>query len=138
VHGVVLSEGESRALLNNFMKLADLILEALDDLARLLLLGLGLLNELPALLNLTSENCNGVRVFLGKLNSPLDSSCVLEDGVVKFLAPRRKYYNRYNNSYLLTNLFSLSYEVFNARWSFSYSLRNFSMDWSPTSSWRTS
>lgn len=42
------------------MELGDLVLEALDDLPGLLLLVLGSLNEFPALLDLSSEDSNGV------------------------------------------------------------------------------
>ena len=89
VNSVVLSERETRTLLDDLVELADLILEALDDLPGLLLSALGLLDELPALLNLSPEDSDGVRVLLSELDGSLDPCCILQDSVVKLLASRK-------------------------------------------------
>jgi len=133
MHGIVLTEGKSRALLNDFVKLSNLILEPLDDLSSLFFFGLGLFDELPALLNLSPKHSDCVAVLLCKLNSSLDSCRILQDCVVEFLAPKIQIIN-VTVTYLLTSLFSDSYDVFRALCNFSYSFLNFSMLWSPTSS----
>ena len=69
------------------MKLGDFILELLDDLPGLLFLVLGCLNELPTLLNFSSENSNGVAVLLGQLDSALNLGSVCNNCIVELLAP---------------------------------------------------
>lgn len=86
VNSVVLTKRKSRSLLDNLVKLGDFVLEPLDDFPSLLLLVLGGLNKLPALLNFPSEDCNGVRIFLCKLNGSLDSCRILQNCVIQFLA----------------------------------------------------
>ena len=77
MNGVVLTKRESRSLLHNFVKFGDLILESLDDLSGFFLFLLGSLNKFPAFLDLSSENSDGVGIFLGELDSSLDSSSIL-------------------------------------------------------------
>lgn len=85
---VVLSHGETRALLNDLVQLGNLLFESVDDLSCLLLLGLGSLNELPAFVNFSSEHTDGVRIFLSQLDSSLDSGSIRQDRVVQVLASK--------------------------------------------------
>jgi hypothetical protein len=82
VNGVILSKGETRALLNNLVELGNLVLEALNDLPGLLFLVLGGLNKLPALLDLSSQDSDGVGILLGQLNGSLDSCSILQNCII--------------------------------------------------------
>jgi hypothetical protein len=64
----------------------DFTLQVRDDLSGLLLVVLGLFDELPGLIDLLSEDSDGLRVLLGQLDGCLDSCSVLENGLVQILA----------------------------------------------------
>lgn len=68
----------------------DLVLEVGDDLAGLFLVVLGLLYQLPGLVDLLPQDRNGLRVLLGQLDGCLDSSGVLHDGLIQVLAPGKR------------------------------------------------
>lgn len=70
------------------MKLRNFILELMDDLACLLFLRLGSLNEFPALVDFSSEHSDGVGVFLSELDGTLDSCGIRQDRVIKVLASK--------------------------------------------------
>ena len=86
LHCVVLTDGQSTALLHNLVQVTDLTLQILDKLASLFLFVFGSFDQLPSLVNLTFEDGDGVAIFLGQLYGGLDLGCVLHDGVLKFLA----------------------------------------------------
>lgn len=86
VHCVVLAEGESRSLFDDFVEFSDFFFESRDDSTRLFFFVLGGFDQFPALFDFSSQNCNGVGVLLCQLDSTFNSCSVLENCIIQFLA----------------------------------------------------
>lgn len=85
-HSIILGESEAGTLLHNLVEVRNFGLEFRDDFAGFLFLVLGGLDESPGFLDFFLEDANGAGVFLGELDSGLDTGRVLHDRVLKLFA----------------------------------------------------